>query len=161
MKENKNCIIRYGNKTDKESVNKIRKQVNDLHAKGRPDIFKKGFDDNIKNEINRFFDDENSDVIVATIDNVVCGFALIEYIVKGETTYNNPRKFYHIMEFGVDKHYRRIGVATNIMNFCKEESKKKSFTKLELNMWTFNESAEKFYESVGFKTYRKDMELFL
>ena len=161
MKENKNCIIRYGNKTDKESINKIRKQVNELHTNGRPDIFKKGFDDNIKNEINRFFDDENSDVIVATIDNVVCGFALVEYIMKGETTYNNSRKFYHIMEFGVDKHYRRIGVATNIMNFCKKESKKKGFTKLELNMWTFNESAEKFYESVGFKTYRKDMELFL
>ena len=65
------------------------------------------------------------------------------------------------MEFGVDTHYRRMGVATNIMIICQEESKKKGFTKLELNMWTFNVSAEKFYESLGFKTYRKDMELFL
>lgn len=157
----KNIVVRYAKKSDFESINEIRKQVNDLHSDNRPDMFKKGFGNEIKEQVNKFLANENSDIIVATIDGNVCGFAFIEYIATGESIYCNPIKFYHIMEFGVDENYRRMGVATNIINFCKEESKAKGFNRIALDMWSFNENAEKFYESVGFKTYRKHMEMFI
>lgn len=36
----KNLIVRYAKREELESVNKIRKQVNEVHVKGRPDIFR-------------------------------------------------------------------------------------------------------------------------
>ena len=45
-----------------------------------------------------------------------------------------------------------------LIAFCREEARKKGFLRMELDMWEFNEGALKFYESVGFRTYRRYME---
>ena len=60
------------------------------------------------------------------------------------------RKFYQIAEFGVDENFRRMGVATKLISFCKQEAKNRGFD---------NEGAMKFYDSVGFKTYREYKEM--
>ena len=53
------------------------------------------------------------------------------------------------------------GIATLLIDFIKADALERGFKKLELNMWEFNESALAFYESVGFGTYRRDLEMFL
>lgn len=153
------CIIRYAKRSELDRVNEIRLQVNNVHANGRPDIFRNDFCDEMQNIIYRVFDNENSDVIVAVKDETICGFATVEYITREETPYSLRRKFYQIAEFGVDENYRRMGVATQIINFCKNEAKSKGFGRLELDVWKFNKGAIEFYNSVGFKTYREYMEL--
>lgn len=35
-----NIVVRYAKREELESVNKIRKQVNEVHVKGRPDVFR-------------------------------------------------------------------------------------------------------------------------
>lgn len=70
-----------------------------------------------------------------------------------------PREFMDVDEFCVAEKYRRQGVATEMIEFIKKYAKDKGFQKLELNMWEFNEGALKFYESVGFETYRRYMEI--
>ena len=39
----KDLIIRYAEKEELDAVNRIRKQVNDIHKAGRPDIFRAGY----------------------------------------------------------------------------------------------------------------------
>ena len=46
-----------------------------------------------------------------------------------------------------------------MFDFIKQEAKAKGFERVELNMWEFNEGALAFYESVGFATYRRNMEM--
>jgi hypothetical protein len=36
-------MIRFAEAGDLKRVNELRKQVNDLHVNGRPDVFKPGF----------------------------------------------------------------------------------------------------------------------
>mgnify|MGYP001026823616 FL=1 len=52
-----------------------------------------------------------------------------------------------------------MGVATKLISFCKQEAKNRGFDRLELDVWEFNEGAMKFYDSVGFKTYREYKEM--
>ena len=52
-----------------------------------------------------------------------------------------------------------MGVATKLISFCKKEAKNRDFDRLELDVWEFNEGAIKFYDSVGFKTYREYKEM--
>ena len=40
-------------------------------------------------------------------------------------------------------------------------AKEKGFHRIELNMWEFNRGALAFYESIGFETYRRYMEIML
>ena len=73
----------------------------------------------------------------------------------------NERDFLDIDEFCVDKAYRRQGIASEMISFIRNYAKEKGWNRLELNMWEFNEEALAFYEAMGFKTYRRYMEMML
>lgn len=152
-------MVRFAKEEDLERVNELRKEVNDLHVQGRPDIFKPGFNEVLRDYIYEIWNAENKDIIVAERDGVICGFACVQYIDKPENPFMNARRFYDVDEFGVDTAYRRQGVATELIEFIKEDVRAHGMTKLELNMWEFNEDALAFYEAVGFKTYRRYMEM--
>lgn len=152
-------MIRYAKREDLSRVNELRRQVNDLHVEGRPDIFKPGFNQELQDFLYKIFESDNMDVIVAERGGVICGFACVQYVDKPEGPYSYCRRFYNVDEFCVDAAFRRQGVATEMFDFIKQEAKAKGFERVELNMWEFNEGALAFYESVGFATYRRNMEM--
>lgn len=156
-----NLVIRYAKREELESVNKLREQVNEVHVNGRPDIFRADGWPLIESNIYTRFDEDSSGVIVADMDDEIVGFAVVQYISRPETSFSKARRFYHIEEFGVDENHRRKGIATSLINFAKEDAKKLGFERVELNMWEFNEGALAFYESVGFKTFRRYMESYV
>lgn len=151
-------MVRFAKKGELEKVNELRKQVSDVHAKGRPDMCRDEFTKELQDVIYRLWESKDSDVIVAVRDNIICGFASVEYIDKPLSPYMLPRRYYHIIEFGVDERYRRKKVATELFEFIKKESIEKGFDRLELDVFAFNEGAVKFYESMGFSAYRIYME---
>ena len=115
----------------------------------------------IESNIYTRFDEDSSGVIVADLNDEIVGFAVVQYISRPETSFGKARRFYHIEEFGVDENHRRKGIATSLINFAKEDAKKLGFERVELDMWEFNEGALAFYESVGFKTFRRYMESYV
>ena len=152
-------LVRSAKREELEKVNRLRKMVNDVHVNGRPDIFREGFCNALKEHIYEKFDNDGSDVFVAVKDGMICGFAVVDYVHKPESLYSNSRSYYNVVEFGVDEKYRRQGVATKLMEFMKAGAAEKGFARIELDMWEFNEGALAFYESAGFQTYRRYMEL--
>ncbi len=152
-------MVRYAKREDLPRVNELRRQVNDLHVEGRPDVFKPGFNQMMQDFLYTIFESDNMDVIVAERENVICGFACVQYVRKPESPYSFARHFYDVDEFCVDGAFRRQGIATELIDFIKQEAKVKGFDRVELNMWEFNDGARAFYESVGFKTYRRYMEM--
>lgn len=151
--------IRFAKKEELERVNLIRKQVSDLHSKGRPDIFYPDFKGEICNCIYDISNDETKKIIVAVEKAEICGMAIIQEIRKPAGVYQKARDYIEIDQFGVENTFRRQGVATKLVEFIKEYALMKGFPKLELNMWEFNQDALAFYEAVGFNTYRRYMEL--
>ena len=59
----------------------------------------------------------------------------------------------------MDAAFRRKGAATALISFCRQEAARMRFDRIELDVWSFNEEALKFYEAVGFQTYRRLMAL--
>ncbi len=152
-------MIRSATLEEAEKVNEIREQVLQVHVNGRRDIFKSCFNNDLKNYIYKFYKNENADVLICERDGIICGFACVEFVNKPESPYSYSRKYFHIEEFGVHKNYRRQGVGTELFEYIKQLANKNDYTRLELDMWEFNTGALKFYESVGFKTYRRYMEI--
>lgn len=156
-----NLVVRYAKREELESVNKIRKQVNEVHVMGRPDLFREDGWQFIEPFVYTRFDEENSGVIVAAIEDEIVGFAVVQYIVRPESPYNKEQKYFHIEEFGVNEDHRRKGIATAMIDFVKEDARKRGFKKIELDMWEFNQDALAFYESAGLKTFRRYMESYV
>lgn len=151
-------MVRFGTEKDIEKINDLRKQVNEIHAVGRPDVFKAGFDRKLQDLAYTLINGENSNILVAERDGVICGMACVEYVCKPETPYTMERKFYHVQEIAVDESFRRQGVAGELFEFMKVDAEKRELTKIELDVWALNESAIEFYEAIGFEQTRMWME---
>ncbi|MGN0907011.1 MAG: GNAT family N-acetyltransferase [Bullifex sp.] len=144
--------IRFAEEKDLGKVNELRRQVNDLHTEGRPDIFRPGFPDELRACI------KGKTVIVAESGDAVVGFAVITPAHRKETPFQYARDFLEIDELGVDSARKRKGVATEILKFIESYAKENGISGIELNMWEFNQEALAFYEASGFRTYRRYLE---
>ena len=151
-------MVRIANEQDLERINAIRAQVSALHAAGRPDIFNPGFCQELQDRAGELMHSEDSDILVAERDGVICGMASVEYLIRPESAYCRERRTYYVTEFGVDEAFRCQGVGRELLDFMGKDALDRGFTRMELDVWTFNQSAAAFYEAVGFRTFRQYME---
>ncbi len=154
-------IVRLAREDELDRINALRRQVNDLHVAGKPEVFKPGFPKELQDFIHTIWNDPEQEIVVAEREGFLCGFAVLHHVDKPENPFMYERDFLDIDEFCVDEAYRRTGVGTELMAFVSTWARENGFSKIELNMWEFNRDALQFYEAVGFTTYRRYMELFL
>lgn len=154
-------VIRFAKEDELERINVLRKQVNDLHVEGKPDVFKPGFNEELQNYVYYIFKDPEQKIVIADKDGEICGFAILHHIYKPENPFMKVRDFLDIDEFCVDEKHRREGIATALVEFIKNFAKEQGYHRLELNMWEFNQDALAFYEAAGFDTFRRYMEMFI
>ena len=152
---------RFAREEDLERVNELRRQVNDVHVDGRPETFKPGFCDELRDHLFTIWKDPNQRIVVAEQEGKVCGFAVLNHIVRPENPFMYVRDYLDIDEFCVDENSRRQGAASAMIAFIRDWAKEQGFSRLELNMWEFNRGALAFYEVADFKTYRRYMEIHL
>lgn len=148
-------MVRFAEEKDIEKVNELRKQVNDIHVEGRPDIFKPDFGAEIRDVAKSFIHDEDKDIIVAVRDGEICGMLCVEVVNKPESPYGMARSFYHVVEVAVDEKHRQEGVGRELFEFIKTDAARRGLDKIELDAWEFNETAIEFYRAVGFKVTRR------
>lgn len=151
-------VIREACEADKQAINALRKQVLLVHAAGKPEFFSDTFSKELADHLNMLFMQENAEVLVAESDNEMLGFACIEYIDRPGTPYRMPTRYCHVIEFGVDEGHRRQGIGRALFESVKARAAERGFSRIELDMWEFNEGALAFYEAIGFRTYRRYME---
>ena len=155
------ALVRFAREEDLPQVNVLRKQVNDIHVAGKPDVFKPGFSDELRDYLFVIWQDPQKKVVVAELEGKVVGFAILNHIVRPENPFMYERNFLDIDEFGVHESCRRQGIAGAMFTFIRDWAQKEGFRRLELNMWEFNQGALAFYEAAGLKTYRRYMEIYL
>ena len=154
-------IVRLAEEKDLSRVNELRKQVNDLHVMGKPEVFKAGFSSELRDYIQLIREDPEQEIVVAEKDGTICAFAVIHHISRPENPFMYERDFLDIDEFCVDEKYRRQGAGSALVRFIRDFAKEKGFHRIELNMWEFNQDALAFYEAAGFTTFRRYMEMFI
>ena len=150
-------MIRKAVTGDLQQINELRRQVNDIHVQGRPDIFKAGFSQEFQDHAAWYLTSDDNDIFVDEQDGRLTGMIMVDYIAKPESPYGLAREFCHIAEICVDKDFRRKGIAHNLMEYVKEEARKRGLKRIELDVWAFNDALG-FYEAEGFRTFRTFLE---
>ena len=87
-------VVRYATREDLPRVNELRQQVSELHAAGRPDIFRPGFCEALQQHVYQLFDAPEFDVLVACVGETICGFAAVQYVNRPESAYLCARRGY-------------------------------------------------------------------
>lgn len=151
-------MVRLATLDDKEAVNELRRQVNELHVNGRPDLFKPGFCRELKDHVDQYLNREIGYAAVDERGGRVVGMVLVDYIERPESPYAFARRYCHVGEICVDEGYRRQGAGSELLKFVKDDAKEKGFPRVELDVWSFNDALS-FYEAEGYTVFRRYLEL--
>lgn len=151
--------IRAMQEKDYGRIAELLEGIAALHHAGRPDIFGATGGKYDEGELRKLSADEKTRVLVAADESdEAVGYAICklrEYPLIGV---RKAYRSFYVDDLCVDPASRRQGVARALMEAVKETARAEGCFNVELNVWEFNESARKFYESIGMTTQRRNME---
>ena len=154
-------MIRHAEKKDIEKITDLLLQVDMVHHLGRPDIFKKG-EKYSPEELEEIIRDENRPILVATDENDnVTGYCFCVFQQHIGDSILTDIKTLYIDDLCVDEKLRGQHIGKELYNAAVELAKKSDCYNLTLNVWSWNTSAIKFYESCGLTPLKIGMETVL
>lgn len=162
-----NLNIRKAEERDLDGILKLLRQVNDVHADGRPDLFIHGCTKYNAEELIGILNNPETPVFVAVdadgsvaIDaaGAVAGYCFC--VSQDHQGSNNlrPVKTLYIDDLCVDAEQRGRHVGRTLYDFVKGYARDNGYYNLTLNVWSCNPGAMKFYESLGMKPMKIGME---
>ena len=154
--------IRDAEVKDVENLYELLRQVQQLHADGRPDIFISGTNKYSMPVIREILENPKTPVYVAVDqDDRAIGYAFCA--IKEEKGSENLReiKTFYLEDLCVGENSRGKGLGTALYNHVLLKAKEFGCYHLTLNVWHLNESAVKFYKKLGMKPLKTTMETIL
>jgi len=158
-------MVRLATPHDIDELIRLLRQIADWHHNGRPDLFKSGGQKYTPEELSNILRDENRPIFVAepneNTDNPpkLAGYCFCEIIPAPEHPVLYPHTTLYIDDFCVDENCRCQGIGKKLFAHVQEYARQIEAYNIDLNVWAFNESALRFYESCGFSVQRYRMEL--
>ncbi len=107
-------------------------------------------DDEIQRGFADALDRDDARVVLAEMDSIVAGYAVFVKVVTPERPGVRASRTGLIDELCVSPDFRRRGVGRALMEEVKRLCAELTLDRLELTVWTFNESALAFYRDCGF-----------
>ena len=151
--------IRKAEQKDIKRIIELLVQINELHAKGRPDIFKMSVSKFSENELMEIIKDGNRVSLVAVDDNdYVVGYAICKYRIENGEGLLLPSKSLWLEDLCVDESIRGQGIGTVLFDAVEKIAKENDCDSITLNVWSFNEKAKDFYDMHGMKPQRTILE---
>ena len=151
-------MIREMNLNDYEDVRILVKQIHELHLSNRPDIYNDG-ESFPKEYFEKVLSDANNLNYVYVENKKIVGVLNATLQHTNPLPIIKPRTYYFIENIVVDKNHRRKGIAKKLFHYLTLKAKENNIDSIELNVWSFNTEAIKFYESMGMNIKNIRMEI--
>lgn len=143
--------VRMAEEKDIERMHELLTQVNLVHHKGRPDLFKCGrkYTDEQLREILR----DKKRPIFAAVDENDCLLGYVFCIFQQHLNDNilTDIKTLYIDDLCVDETKRGLHIGSTLYNAVLDFAREQGCYNVTLNVWSCNESAMKFYENCGLR----------
>ena len=143
-------LIRRAENRDIDAVHRLLRQVLELHAALRPDLFVSGEAKYDKDVLRHVFADDNRPVYVAVDeDDTVAGYAFCALQQRPDAAYIRPGRSLYVDDLCVDESLRGQGVGKLLFDHVVAEAARMGCTDITLNVWQGNEAARAFYDKLG------------
>ena len=154
-------MIRFATEKDIPKIEDLLAQVDMVHHKGRPDIFKIGRKYS-EDELKVLLKDSSRPILVAVDEaDAVMGYCFCIFQQHLNHSVLTDIKTLYIDDLCVDEALRGKHVGKELYHAAVELAKKEGCYNLTLNVWSCNPSAMRFYESCGLVPQKVGMELVL
>ena len=154
-------MIRKAVTKDIPKIMELLAQVDLVHHNGRPDIFKIGTKYN-EAELENLLLDETRPILVCVNDeDEVQGYCFCIFQQHIENSVLTDIKTLYIDDLCVEETLRGKHIGKELYSAALDLAKQNDCYNLTLNVWSCNQSALKFYESVGLVPQKIGMEIIL
>ena len=153
--------IRFAKPEDVTGILTLLKQVGRVHHQGRPDIFRSNAQKYGASQVLAMLDSAKTPIFVAVENEKVLGYGFcILRPYKDDPVIADHLELY-IDDLCVHEDRRGQGIGKAIYENILRYAKMRKCYNVTLNVWSCNESAMKFYESLGLKPQKVGMETLL
>lgn len=154
--------VRRAEKRDIGKILELLVQVDMVHHKGRPDIFKGPATKYSRDQLEAIIVNDNTPVFVCTDENdIPLGHAFcIHKQITGDPVLTDIRTLY-IDDICVDEGARGRHIGKALYEHIVCYGREQGFYNITLNVWTCNPSALSFYEAMGLVPQKICMEKIL
>ena len=155
--------IRRAKNEDIPRIHELLTQVNNVHANGRPDLFKSGnrkYTDEQLMEI--IADTKQRPIFVLADDNdKVLGycFTIVEQFINDNN--RTDVKTLYIDDLCVDEKCRKQHIGRQLYDYVLNFARNNGFYNITLNVWECNPGARAFYDKCGMKPLKTYLETIL
>ena len=148
-------MLELATKHDRSEVNRLARQVHEMHVSWRPDLFtmpEELFPEERYGELVK-----NRELYVAKMGGTVVGYCWLK-MRKSEDIGRVPRKIMEIHQLCVDEALRNHGIGTQMMEEVRVLARAFGCTDLQLGVYPQNDEAVSFYQKCGFMIRSIDMQ---
>ncbi|MCQ2534279.1 MAG: GNAT family N-acetyltransferase [Clostridia bacterium] len=153
--------IRVAREEDIDGILNLLLQVNQVHADGRPDLFKSGGTKYNHENLAIKLQEPNERIFVAVEDGQVLGYSFVVMEEDPETINTYAHRTLYIDDLCVDEVQRGKHIGTSLFAEVKKYASSIDAYRVTLRVWECNPTARKFYDSLDMKPLYTEMEYIL
>ena len=154
-------VVRRAVQSDIPYIMELLVQVDMVHHRGRPDLFKGPATKYNEEELGQILRDDTTPVFVCVDNDRVVGHAFcIHKQIVGDAVLTDVKTLY-IDDICVHESSRGRGVGRMLYDSVLEYARESGCYNVTLNVWACNPGAQEFYERMGLKPQKIGMETIL
>lgn len=142
---------------DSKLLTKLNRDVQDIHSIIEPELFKPYDEDGIKKYFDSVLTKEDVTAHIAYSDGKPAGYVILIRRNYPENAFSKSFSAIYVDHICVDDKYKRSGIGKVLIDFVKAVAKDNKINRIELNYWTANKNAGKFFKKQGFEVYNEKM----
>ena len=151
-------MIRQANIVDIPRLIDLLHQVDMVHHRLRPDLFKPNTTKYSEQELETLLGDESKPIFVYD-DGEVLGYAFCQITQVKNDRLLQDRKSLYLDDLCVDETARGRHIGSALFEFVRNYAKSIGCHAVTLNVWAGNDAAMQFYQSKGMQPQKTGMEM--
>jgi ribosomal protein S18 acetylase RimI-like enzyme len=151
--------VRLATRADIERLVDLNNEVQELHLAQLPHVFKPARREDLRAYFEQTLASPEARVLVACDGAHVVGYTLLVVRERPENPVAHALRSLYIEQIGVTETHQRHGHATALIEAARALARKEDLPRIELDTWGFNERAQAFFRSQGFRIRTIKMEL--
>ncbi len=140
---------------DYKLISELNSGVQNLHAKMHPEMFKTFDKVAMEEALKNFLSDSNCKCFMAKKGNVNIGYVLCYIKELKENAFHYNIKTIYIDQIAVVESYQKTGAGKLLMEQVEKLAKENAINKIELDHWSSNVIAAKYFRKHGYSLYKE------
>jgi ribosomal protein S18 acetylase RimI-like enzyme len=134
-------------------------RIQNRQIEAYPGIFRPFTTEDAVQHLARLLEQSTAVVRVAVSSGAIAGHVVLSVQARPESMFTHSQRIGHIAQIEVGREYRRRGYGRLLLQDCVQIAIAQNLSRIDLDVWSYNTSAQSFFRICGFRDLASKMSL--